>query len=84
MTAVVSCSSGLQDATSMYADEVTRMRNPMLYPVHVLKRLVGSMGRKRSRSSRSPLHLYACLHPSLKVSGFGNSGPLHRPFLSRL
>ena len=58
---------GLQDATSMYADEVTRMRNPMLYPVHVLKRLVGSMGRRRSRSSRTPLHLYGCLHPSLKV-----------------
>ena len=42
------------------------MRNPMLFPVHVLKRLVGGM-KKKSRSSRSPLHLYACLHPSLKV-----------------
>ncbi|XP_037071507.1 complex I assembly factor ACAD9, mitochondrial-like isoform X2 [Pollicipes pollicipes] len=57
---------GLEHITPAYADEVTKMRNPMLFPVHVLKQLVGSM-RGRHRSPHHPLHLYACLHPSLKL-----------------
>ncbi|XP_043237688.1 complex I assembly factor ACAD9, mitochondrial-like isoform X2 [Amphibalanus amphitrite] len=68
---------GLQEATPMYAEEVTKMRNPMLFPVHVLKRLVGGM-RNKARSSHTPLHLYGCLHPSLKVQADELEECVHR------